>query len=240
MRGKGAAVDCDDRAVARTREGVAIEAEGDCAIHGEITIDIPTKVIVAVGHILPSVETCSAMFQPSALSSRRDHGVRRQCCRGQGGRQQAQAEQCGKKSSLHLDSSSFQGCYAAVVLPVVAASEPDAGAAVMAEWVPVCNLRILYDYFTVSTEAFLLPILTPEMGDPFSPCFPSEAYTVSGPSGWTPEAFSWPRKWGFHRIHRNIQVFRNLPGGQPRAASMQTANSVVVRSSATSCPVTGL
>lgn len=40
----------------------------------------------------------------------------------------------------------------------------------MAEWVPVCNLRILYDYFTVSTEAFLLPILTPEMGgDPFSP-----------------------------------------------------------------------
>lgn len=48
--------------------------------------------------------------------------------------------------------------------------EPDAGAAVMAEWVPVCNLRILYDYFTVSTEAFLLPILTPEMGgDPFSP-----------------------------------------------------------------------
>ena len=27
--GKGAAVDCDDRAVARTCEGVAIEAEGD-------------------------------------------------------------------------------------------------------------------------------------------------------------------------------------------------------------------
>lgn len=41
----------------------------------------------------------------------------------------------------------------------------DACAAVIAEWVPVCQICILYYYFTVSTEALLLPILTPEMGE---------------------------------------------------------------------------
>lgn len=48
------------------------------------------------------------------------------------------------------------------------------------------------------------------------------------------------RDVGLDGVCRDIQVFRDLWVVQPRAASMAMANSVVVRSSATSCPVTGL